>query len=287
MSRLFPALEISWAIAEDAVALERLLLEVDDVGPIALQERDLGAVIFFAAASDRDRAIAVLAERCPAYRTSPIDVPDDDWAARSQAMLQPIVVGRFLIAPPWALTTPGEMHERIVIQPSRGFGTGHHSTTRLCLELLQRSPLTGARVLDVGTGSGVLAIAAHRLGASRVFAIDNDSDALESARENLELNAVVDTVALRHLDIEEADALEAPFDVITANLTGALIGRIIASLGRLSAPNGRLIVSGVLAEEAPVLLAKFQSAGLTVSRQLQRDEWMAFDVTIPTRSTVR
>src|SRR5439155_10005917 len=141
-------------------------------------------------------------------------VADEDWARRSQADLRAIDVGGLIVAPPW-----DSRHSKpvIVIEPSMGFGTGHHATTRLCLRLMQRRELRGARVIDVGTGSGVLALAAWKLGASDVVAVDNDPDALDNARANIARNggaAAIDVVCddLNALKLQAAD-------VIVANLT--------------------------------------------------------------------
>src|SRR4029453_614877 len=108
-------------------------------------------------------------------------IEDIDWAARSQAHLTRINVGRVTVAPPWDAAPPGG-GVLVIIQPSTGFGTGHHQTTRLCLDLLQHAHVAGRRVLDLGTGSGVLALAAWRLGAESVEAIDYDEDAIVTAR---------------------------------------------------------------------------------------------------------
>jgi len=160
----------------------------------------------------------------------------------------------------------------IVIEPSMGFGTGHHATTRLCLRALQEMDLTGAEVLDVGTGSGVLAIAACRLGARRATGIDNDADAIRSANDNLQLNAGAGDVNFVLADL--AVWLDGPrADVVTANLTGAVLERAATLILATARPGGTLILSGLLTPEQPAVLAAFEAARFADA--FDEDGWAA------------
>jgi ribosomal protein L11 methyltransferase len=158
----------------------------------------------------------------------------------------------------------------IVIEPSMGFGTGHHATTRLCLELLQSIELAGKRVIDVGTGSGVLALAAFRLGASHVTAMDNDPDALQNARENIARNGAPESISVIEADLSAASSDRA--DVVVANLTGAVLRRSTTALRRMVQPGGALIVSGFSPDEMDDVLGAF---GVPASVSSREGEWAA------------
>jgi ribosomal protein L11 methyltransferase len=181
-----------------------------------------------------------------------------------------------------------------------GFGTGHHATTRLCLAALQAIDLAGTFVIDVGTGSGVLAIAARLLGADRAVGIDNDPHAIRAAQASLALNPRVDGVVFEEADLrswlpaaklaplaaERREGLAAPKvglitperrrgDVVTANLTGALLVRDAASLAAAMVTGGWLIVSGLLTPERPDVVAGFErAAGLRVVWESEEDGWV-------------
>ena len=139
----------------------------------------------------------------------------------------------------------------IIIEPSTGFGTGHHATTRLCLILLQQLELRRARVLDIGTGSGVLALAAWKLGAADVVAIDNDQDALDNARENIARNGAAAAIDIIRDDLETLRIQRA--DVVLANLTGAVLVRYAEDLQGWSSNGGYLIVSGFAPDDMAVI----------------------------------
>jgi len=224
---------------------ERLYALLDDFEPVAIHEDDSGDTwrVFFRSPEQRDAASTHLASAVASHlvRLSTVEVPDEDWARRSQQALTAIEIDGLVVAPPWDVPR-GTSKPVIVIEPSMGFGTGHHATTRLCLRLLQRRELRGARVIDVGTGSGVLALAAWKLGASDVVAVDNDPDALDNARANIARNggaAAIDIVC------DDLNALKLqPADVVVANLTAGVLVRHAAALTKLARPDGHLILSG-------------------------------------------
>ena len=157
-----------------------------------------------------------------------------------------------------------------------GFGTGHHESTRLCLNALQNIDLHGQHVLDIGTGSGVLAIAAVLLGAKHVAAIDVDPDALQSARENAARNRVESSISFEQADFR--DARPSAADIVLANLTGAILNNTLDRLVELAVPAGILILSGFTHEE---LVARPDGPLATSRRvqivdQLDEEGWRCF-----------
>lgn len=259
--RTWPALAVS---GFSRVSFDLLLAALTDYDVAAVEETaDDACRVFFHATAERDRTLSGLSPAFPDLRLDPVDVADEDWAARSQANLRAIRVGNVTVAPPWDVPTI------VTIQPSMGFGTGHHATTRLCLDALQHVDLRGKTVIDVGTGSGVLAIAASLLGAGNVIGIDDDPDAIQSARENLALNPRA-RVVLRVGDLRQAQAAWA--DVVLANLTGGLLVSAAEQLGLLTGDGGRLILSGLMEHEEPRVLAAFKERA--IEHRAQEDEWV-------------
>jgi ribosomal protein L11 methyltransferase len=257
----YPALDVRGVEAGMALAA------IDDCSPTAVQENGDSFLVFFVDPAHRDRARRALAEALPDATVGARDVEDEDWARRSQENLTPVTVGRVTVAPPWGV---GQQPLTIVIQPSMGFGTGHHATTRLCLAALQTLDLQGLDVLDVGTGSGVLAFAARALGARSATGIDHDADALASARENLELNPALDGVRFEAADL--ACARLPPASVVTANLTGSLLCRSASRLLEAAGPGGTVIVSGLQAAERFEVVDAFSAA--TIEWEDEEDGWV-------------
>ena len=273
--RSYPALTLIWTRPAGLDEIELALAALDGTGVTAVEDLDNGIRVFFSTPAARDAAVAAVSG-LPDLTSSASDVADEDWAARSQTALGPVTVGRVTVAPPWTVTPELRSQSTclVVIQPSMGFGTAHHASTRLCLSWLQQLPLAGARVLDVGTGSGVLAITAARLGAETSIGIDVDPDALTNARENIALNDLPG-VELHELDLTAAaPALDRRFDVILANLTGGLLSRDAAAFQLLAAPGARLIISGFQTHETAQVVGAFQDAGWAPVGETEEESWV-------------
>lgn len=239
-----------------------------DPPPSPLQWR-----VFFSTAGDRDSALHAIREQERALDATADDVPDEDWAARSQRALTAVRAGRFVVAPPWDVP-PTSDATVIIIDPSRGFGTGHHASTRLCLRALSELDVRGARVLDLGTGSGVLAMAAYVSGARDVLAMDVDQDAIDSARQSAALNARVGGVHWLVADFREHgwDALAGGrFDVVLANLTGGMLTSSAERIRELIAPGGVLVCSGFDLDEQPHVEG---ALALRKQAELVEDRWV-------------
>lgn len=283
-SRLYAGLDVTWASAtgsDDDPTAGLVLAETDAFHPSAVEASPQGLRVFFTSTSDRDAASTHLRHALPQCTAVAVDVADEHWAERSQAALKAVQIGALTVAPPWDVP-PGDSNV-IIIHPSMGFGTGHHASTRLCLRLLQAAPVTGATVLDVGTGSGVLAIAAAKLGAGSVTAIDFDPDAIASARECAALNGLGAVIDIRQGDLErESKVPGEPFGMTLANLTGGMLVRMARRLCALTVAGGPLIVSGVTREEEAEVTAAFQMAGATLATRLVEDgdnEWVGLRFT--------
>ena len=181
-------------------------------------------------------------------------VPDRDWLAVWKEGLAPVTVGVLTVTPPWVHAGP----DAIVIDPGQAFGTGHHETTTGCLTTLQELDLAGRSVLDVGTGSGILAIAAARLGAGPVVGVDTDPLAAAAAQANAAVNGV-------DVDVREGSvdaAVPERFDVVVANLDTDTLSRLAGALADRLAPGGALIASGVSIERQAEAITALDRAGL-------------------------
>ncbi len=192
------------------------------------------------------------------------------WNRSWQKSIRPVEVGRSLIIlAPWHSYTGKRV--RVIIEPGMAFGTGQHETTRLCLEEIERlSSRKPMSLLDVGTGSGILAIAAMKLGIKKVVAIDIDHDAIKAAIKNKEINKTGDILLVQ----ASPSALKGHFDIVVANLTLKGITGVFKELKRLLDKGGNIILSGILIEQEHELLRFLASQGISEYRIIKKGKWL-------------
>ena len=206
---------------------------------------------------------------------APVEVVEEDWSVAWRKHHRPLRVGpRSWVQPPWedAPAAPGEA--RVLIDPGMAFGTGSHPTTALCLERLDEllAELPGADVLDVGTGSGVIALLAVKLGAGRVCGTENDPVALEAARRGAGLNGIP-SERMRWALADPDQLPEAPYRIVVANILLNTLIELAPAIARKVASGGRLVLSGLLAAQADEAEAAYAALGLSPAGRAQRDGW--------------
>jgi len=201
-------------------------------------------------------------------------VKEEDWAENWKQYYKPFRIGEHLVIKPtwegWD-KQPGDLI--IEIDPGMAFGTGTHETTALCIELIERY-YRGGKLLDVGTGSGILAIAAALLGATDVVAVDIDPDAVRVAKENVEKNGLSDRIAVREGDLLQG--LSERFDFAAANILAPVIQMLAAPLTRHLNPGGLFVCSGIIEEAAPDVEKALLDAGYEILESKTRGDWHAF-----------
>lgn len=227
-----------------------------------LCEQIVNAIEAFGADPDTDFSVSV------------VEVENADWLAEWKRHWQPTVIGSFIISPPWFAIDDDEKHI-IRIDPSMAFGTGTHDTTQLCLAALETEVKAGDSFFDVGTGTGILAIAAAMLGASPVVGCDNDLDSVIIARENIVLNGVADRVELYDGSIT-ADMSD--FDIVCANLTIDVIEPLLDQL--VAKAKRTLILSGILAEQESSIRDSLSKLGHSDPTITYSGEWIAVKVSL-------
>lgn len=204
-------------------------------------------------------------------------VPEQDWLALWRTGLGPRRIGeRIIVSPTWS-DVDAAPHELVVrIDPQMAFGTGEHASTRGALRLLQHAIRSGDRVLDVGAGSGILAIAAARLGAAHVTAAESDEAALPNALENVDRNAVAERVTLTCALVDDAFLAacgDGAFDGIVANVLSGVLCPLLPACRRALGAGGWAILAGILVEEAVALRAAARAAGFSVEAEDTEEQW--------------
>lgn len=200
------------------------------------------------------------------------EVPYEDWSIAWRKHFRPVFpTPKIAICQPWESVSAPEGGFTILIEPKMAFGTGHHESTRLALKMLSKVLGEGDQVLDVGTGSGILSIAAVKLGAGEVTGIDTDPLAVENAGENLVLNGLEGRVNFFKGSVSDVDGL---FDLVVANLLSSILIPMLPSLKRCLNSRSGLILGGILDREQTKFLEAVQAIGLVVEQVDQEGEWM-------------
>lgn len=207
---------------------------------------------------------------------------DKDWAEAWKAFFPPLPIGqRLVVVPTWVEYTPKPQEVILRLDPGMAFGTGLHASTRLCLVALEQLLTPGARVLDVGTGSGILAIAAALLGAGEVQAIDNDPVAVRVATENAALNGVQGCVRVEWATLPGLAPSAVPlfgrgeFDLLLINILAEVIIPLAGGIAAALRPGGHFVASGILVEKGGAVAEALGGAGLAVEHRLIEEGWVA------------
>jgi ribosomal protein L11 methyltransferase len=201
---------------------------------------------------------------------------EEDWANAWKEHYRPIRVGRnVVVRPPWQEYQAAEGEIVIELDPGMAFGTGTHPSTRLCLLGLEDEIKPGDRVLDIGTGSGILAIAAAKLGASAVDAVDVEPVAVRSARENVIRNGVGEQIRIK----EGSAGLDQPFageyDLVLANIIARVLIEIADGVAARVKPGGSLVLAGIIEGREPATRDAYEQLGLTFERRAQIEDWVS------------
>ena len=204
------------------------------------------------------------------------EVNEEEWATAWKKYYHPVKISeRFTIVPTWEIYNPVSSDELIIeLDPGMAFGTGTHPTTVMCIQALERSVQPGDRVIDVGTGSGVLSIAAAMLGAEDVRAFDLDEVAVTSARLNIKLNKVNDKVTTKQNNLLDG-VEENSADVVVANILAEVILRFTEDVARVVKPGGTFIASGIIQQKKDMVKEALVSSGFEITETILMEDWVA------------
>ncbi|WLR43996.1 50S ribosomal protein L11 methyltransferase [Bacillus carboniphilus] len=203
------------------------------------------------------------------------EVNEEEWATAWKKYYHPVKISeKFTIVPTWESYTPEKNELIIELDPGMAFGTGTHPTTVLCIQALERTIKTGHSVIDVGTGSGVLSIAAAKLGAKTIYALDLDPVAVESARLNTKINKVSDHVEVKQNNL--LDEMNEQADVVVANILAEVILRFVTDAYTNLKKGGTFITSGIIHNKKDQVKLALQNAGFAIHETLVMEDWIAF-----------
>ncbi|MCC7439797.1 MAG: 50S ribosomal protein L11 methyltransferase [Armatimonadetes bacterium] len=258
--------------------LELLLAVSSTLKITGTLDEDTRITLYFQEGGATPQAIQALQSWLPegaALRIETTSVEEQNWNAEFEASLQPVRIGSgLIITQSWQPEEADEGVMQVVIDPKMSFGTGHHESTRLISQLLMNLDPAGKRVLDIGTGTGVLAIVAALRGAAQTIAFDNNEWAVANTLENVALNGVANQIDVRQCELE--GIAEGEFDIILANLHRNIIIQLLPGIvQRMGKQSPLLLTSGVLIEDYQSLLDEAANHGLAPIDEARENEWVA------------
>lgn len=261
-------------ISQSAELAEILIAKLVDIGYEGFEEKEQELVAFIPHVDyDANALQEVLQEYGLVYLAE--GVADTNWNAVWESNFQPVQVDDFCgIRADFHPSFDPEPTFEIVITPKMSFGTGHHATTFSMIQLMKQLPLEGKRVFDFGTGTGILAILAEKLGAASVDAIDIDEWAVNNTRENLFANDV------SRIKVWQSDTLEGindTYDVLLANINRNILLGFMGAMRNMLQPGGALLLSGILTTDATVIIESAEMHGFKQQTQVEKDNWMAME----------
>src|SRR4051812_44014871 len=256
MSQRWVSLHIE---ARDETSRERVIEMLVSGGAGAVQEVGAALLTHLQEGPELDTLCESIAAVGATVERTPLG--EVDWSTRWVTRVGVQRIGRIAVAPPWMHSEIADAEIPILIEPAMAFGTGEHETTRGVLALMQSLVEPGAFVADLGAGSGVLAIAAARLGAGRVVAIEMDPDAIGNANENVERNGVAAQVTVLQGDAAALLPLVSPVSLVVANIISSVVMELSPVMHRALPPGGKAVISGILVNEREHLLSSLALDG--------------------------
>lgn len=258
-------------------AREACLAALFVVGAQGVHEDGAALVTHFPPGTDLEAVHRAVTEADELVVVETAPVPDVDWTEAWKARISSHQLGSLVVTPPW-LAEGLDPATSIVIEPGMAFGTGEHPTTRGVVRLLPGQLRPGAMVADLGAGSAVLSIAAAKLGAARVYAIELDGDAIPDAERNVARNGVADRVHVFEADAAALLPLVAPVDVVLANIISSVLIELMPVIGAALGERGTAILSGILREERETMLAVLAAHGWMVLEEDAEDIWWSVSI---------
>ncbi len=248
---------------------------------------DVHIYTYFSEEKDFDNIINEVKERILSLKDIGIDigkgefiteeVNENDWANNWKQYYKPFKIGeKIVVVPTWEdyELSPGEL--KVELDPGMAFGTGTHETTSMCIEIIENHDISDKEIIDIGTGSGILAICAGKLGAKRVIATDLDEVAVSAAKSNIKLNHLEDKISVYHGNL--ADDIEvSEADIVVSNIIAEIIMVLCEDMPKILKKGGTFIASGIIREKRDQVLNKLKEDGFEIVNVMERGEWVAIE----------